>query len=556
MRNYNISVKTAFAVLAVALSACSSDNDITENNPVNPETPVSNSEQMTFSVSMDAGNETRTVFNGNNTIWEAGDQIRVMNRATITASGQSNYSWYGNFDIVKQSGTFTKEEVFTGTRIKSNGDGTDCFYAFYPSSSKLGYWDENDNGAMNGVLDAQQTAIAGSFDQSLHLMTAFSNNTTFAFKNVCALLRITLSNSNIRRIKVVANPSLTNAYAQDFTYTYISGAFSALVNKNDGTTTDDNGESTVTENTNNKNRLTYVELHAGDKTATTKIEDGTYYMVVLPATLNNGFTLLFEKYDGTTIYQRVNNKKQKFERNQVYDLGTYNCSSLPSDMVALTNVVDLDLPSGTLWATKNIDKNGAFVNEEKDYGDYFCWGYDNCDVTTSLSYGAPSTWDKTLYTDNDMAYSHDSRYSMPIFAQISEFYNHFPDEYKETEVEEHEETSWFSTKMVRDAAWAKFTAPTGTTRYIYLPYAGNYTAGVSQNKNTQGRYWSRTHPSDWGNGWGDAAGLFFKENSTYGVPILTTGGLGSSSDFQDDANAGCSIRPVATNIKIAPVKSK
>lgn len=553
MRNYNISVKTAFAVLAVALSACSSDNDITENNPVNPETPVSNNEQMTFSVSMDAGNETRTVFNGNNTIWEAGDQIRVMNRATITASGQSNYSWYGNFDIVKQSGTFTKEEVFTGTRIQSNGDGTDCFYAFYPSSSKLGYDDANDNGAMNGVLDAQQTAIAGSFDKSLHLMTAFSNNTTFAFKNVCALLRITLSNSNIRRIKVVANPSLSNPYAQKFTYTYISGAFNALVNKNDGTTTDGNGESTVMENKNNTNRLTYVELHAGDKTATTKIEDGTYYMVVLPATLNKGFTLLFEKYDGTTIYQRVNNKTQKFERNQVYDLGTYNCSSLPSDMVALTDVVDLDLPSGTLWCTKNMNNveqsSGwvmtGFVTNESDYGASVSFGYE---YTKGSMGDVPSDrmTNRTLKGAYDAAYNYapfNKKYCMPVYAQMYEFYNHFPNAYK-------------ASYANSTPSGARFTAPTGTGRTIWLPYAGSYWGGNNGGKGTEGRYWSRTHTNETGT-YADAYDLDLEEGTVNSkkVPILDDHGglLEGGSEWRDDSYVGRSIRPVVTNTQIAPI---
>lgn len=549
MKKYNICVKTAFAAFAVALSACSSDNDIVENNPTNPETPVANN-TMTFTASMDAGNVTRTNFNSNYTIWAAGDKIKIVNTAGSSTADASGLLNNGVFNIIEHDG-YTKEEVFTGTAIQSKGTSEDKFFALYPSSTS-GTVMSDSTVRIKGTLPAVQTAKKDTYNQAYHFMTAFSKSSTFAFKNVCALLKITLSNSNISRIKVVANPTLTNIYDQKFNYNYISGGFSAIVSKTDGTT------SNIAAHPDGGTRETYVELRAeGDAgTATTVIKDGTYYMVVLPASLPNGFTLLLEKSDGSVIYQRVATKLKSFDRNEMYDLGEYDCSSTPTSMTALTNVVDLDLPSGTLWATKNIDKNGAFVNEEKDYGDYFCWGYDNCDVTTSLSYGAPSTWDKTLYTDNDMAYSHDSRYSMPIFAQISEFYNHFPDEYKETEVEEHEETSWFSTKMVRDAAWAKFTAPTGTTRYIYLPYAGNYTAGVSQNKNTQGRYWSRTHPSDWGNGWGDAAGLFFKENSTYGVPILTTGGLGSSSDFQDDANAGCSIRPVATNIKIAPVKSK
>ena len=35
MKNYNICIKTALTVFAVALSACSSDNDIVDNNSTN-----------------------------------------------------------------------------------------------------------------------------------------------------------------------------------------------------------------------------------------------------------------------------------------------------------------------------------------------------------------------------------------------------------------------------------------------------------------------------------------------------------------------------------------
>ena len=65
MRKYNINVKTAIAVFAIVLSACSSDNDIVDNNSTNQEKPVTN-KTMSFRASMD-GETTRTYFNGNST---------------------------------------------------------------------------------------------------------------------------------------------------------------------------------------------------------------------------------------------------------------------------------------------------------------------------------------------------------------------------------------------------------------------------------------------------------------------------------------------------------
>ena len=51
MKNYNICIKTALAVFTVALSACSSDDDIADNNSNSQEKPVTN-KTMTFRATM------------------------------------------------------------------------------------------------------------------------------------------------------------------------------------------------------------------------------------------------------------------------------------------------------------------------------------------------------------------------------------------------------------------------------------------------------------------------------------------------------------------------
>ena len=257
MRKYNIGIKTAFAVFAIALSACSSDNDIVDNNSDNQEKPVSE-KKMSFSANMDAGNVTRTDFNSNSTIWAEGDQIRILNLASITAPDQNDYPTHGYFTLDTHDGGYTKEETFTGTKIQSNGDGTDRFYAYYPHSTKAAIATLT-NGQQcimqKGEVPTVQTAMNGTYDQSLHFMTAFSNNSTFTFKNVCALLKITLTNSNISRIKVIANPTFKNklVYNKEFVYTNIAGTFEASIRYSDGTT------SMKATDTNNK---TYVELRA------------------------------------------------------------------------------------------------------------------------------------------------------------------------------------------------------------------------------------------------------------------------------------------------------
>ena len=556
MKNYNICIKTALAVFAVALSACSSDDDIADNNSNSQEKPVTN-KTMTFRATMDDGSgsnskATRTDFNGNNTIWATDDNIYIQNKASVP--DETDRPAYAKFGIT--DGVGTKEADFSGGPIRANMDGTsDQFYAYYPSSSF-----DTDNEVMTGNIPTVQTPTNGTYPQTLHYMTAYSTNSTFNFKNVCALLKITLTNNTtISRIKVVANPTLTNLYDQQFNYTNIAGGFTATIGS-DGTAT--------TTATGTKN--TYVELRAaGDNgKAKTPLGNGTFYMVVLPAAIN-GFTLILEDKD-EKVYQRVNTSRTAFARNEMYNLGSYDCTSattlLNSGLTSFGNdVVDLDLPSGTLWAKKNLNsKNGllsdpvilGFTSSETDYGGYFSFGKESVWAMGGYATSKPGLDESTLKNAYDPAYSYASfnqKYCMPIYAQLYEFYNHFSNDYKQ---------SFISRNLLGFATngYAIFTAPTGTGRTITMPYTGHYMGGsLLKNEHTHMSYWSRTAQDQGANlnplDWASSYCLETEEKTVNGkkVPEQVNAGGGSNA-WVDDAYTGRAIRPVATNIKIAPIK--
>ncbi len=557
MKNYNICIKTALAVFAVALSACSSDDDIADNSSNSQEKPVTN-KTMTFRATMDDGSgsnskATRTDFNGNNTIWAANDKIYILNKADVDEEHPAG----GEFTIGEPADgpNYGKEENFSGDKIKANGSDNDQFYAYYPSSSF-----DTDNEVMTGNIPTVQTATDGTYPQTLHYMTAYSTNSTFKFKNVCALLKITLTNNTtISRIKVVANPTLTNLYDQQFNYTNIAGGFTATIGS-DGTAT--------TTATGTKN--TYVELRAaGDNgKAKTPLGNGTFYMVVLPAAIN-GFTLILEDKD-ENVYQRVNTSRTAFARNEMYNLGSYDCTSattlLNSGLTSFGNdVVDLDLPSGTLWAKKNLNsKNGllqnnpeilGFTSSETDYGGYFSFGKKSVYAIGLYAGSKPELDESTLKNAYDPAYSYASfnqKYCMPIYAQLYEFYNHFSNDYKQSFISR--------TLGVATNGYAIFTAPTGTGRTITMPYTGHYMGGtILKNEHTHMSYWSRTAQDQGANlnplDWASSYCLETEEKTVNGkkVPEQVNAGGGSNA-WVDDAYTGRAIRPVATNIKIAPIK--
>ena len=532
MRKYNMSIKAALAVFAVVLSACSSDNDITENNPVNSETPVS--EEMVFYASMDGGNVTRTDFNSNSTIWAADDAIKIVNLATETPN---NSDWVGTFNIRTHSAPYTKEEVFTSTKkINVLGNDADKFFAFYPSTCKVGYTSGNrDLAEIKGTIPVEQTAVKGAYDQSLHFMTAYSTNNTFAFKNVCALIKITLKNyANVKRVRVLATPADVD---QTTNTSYIAGDFKAKINQNDGTTTISNGITSSVEFSGNNSP--YVELQlpvAGDDCV-----EGTFYMVVLPASISNGFTLFLEKTDGT-IYMRANTSKDKFERNKIYNLGEYDCSSTPTNMSLLEDYVDLGLPSGTLWCTKNVTADSGtsatLVNSIYDAGGYFAWGdlFEKTEYSSSAYTGNSSQYKKDEYTllyQYDVAYQIQGHlYCMPTYAQIEELYN--------------------------NCTWVRSTAPNNSNNYgllftsningktLWLPTAGyrinEDTQNGVQSETTKTHYWSRSLYKV-GNNTQCAYCLDFDGTSLDGHGWLSGWTIGAGS-WYDRRFCGKCIRPV------------
>ena len=547
MKNYNICIKTALAVFAVALSACSSDDDIADNNSNSQEKPVTN-KTMTFRATMDDGSgsnskATRTDFNGNNTIWATDDNIYIQNKASVP--DETDRPAYAKFGIT--DGVGTKEADFSGGPIRANMDGTsDQFYAYYPSSSF-----DTDNEVMTGNIPTVQTPTNGTYPQTLHYMTAYSTNSTFNFKNVCALLKITLTNNTtISRIKVVANPTLSAMDAEAFTYTSIAGGFTATIGS-DGT-----ASVTPTKETETETEETYVELRATDDNGTikgrTSLGNGTFYMVVLPATISKGFTLILEDKDGN-VYQRINSSVTSFVRNKMYNLGSYDCTSATSlqnsKLTALGNdVVDLDLPSGTIWCKKNVTKSGTlgsskvngFASAETEYGDYFSWG--RTYFTGRTLYGStPNHPDYTLENQYDAVYSYNQKYCMPIYAQAFELAN---GTYKS------------KTSSTSGNGGARLTTATG--RSIFLPYGGHYYSTVTSlatgasDDGSEGDYWTRTF---YGRATINNFAYCLDWKHSNNIPIIDNhSGADLAIEWADNIICGRTIRPVITNNQIAPIK--
>ncbi len=165
--------------------------------------------------------------------------------------------------------------------------------------------------------------------------------------------------------------------------------------------------------------------------------------------------------------------------------------------------VDLDLPSGTLWATCNV---GA--NSPEEYGDYFAWG----ETTTKSTYSWSTYFDtddngntfkkynnnggltELQSTDDAATANWGSDWQMPSLDQIQELCS-----------SSNTTTEW---TQVNGVNGHKITSKSNGN-FIFLPAAG-YRYGTSLGGAGSGYYWSR---SLYARNSGSAYGLFFDSAS-------------------------------------------
>lgn len=134
--------------------------------------------------------------------------------------------------------------------------------------------------------------------------------------------------------------------------------------------------------------------------------------------------------------------------------------------------VDLGLPSGILWSTRNV---GASAPE--DYGDYFTWG-GSINKSNSDQY----TKNGNLPIDRDTARNiMGGEWRMPTRAECQELINNCD----RSLTERNGIQGWLFTSKKNDQS-------------IFFPLAGYYNEGVS-NSEKNGYYWSTSNLSTNGN---------------------------------------------------------
>ena len=251
------------AAAVLTLAACGNEEFI-ENNPGNEAAkPV----PMTFTAGMP---QTRTQLDGLNVNWSEGDQIAL---------------WDGT---AMQEFTAT---TINGSKATFSGPATPGadYTAFYP----LVAVESMTSTSVTFNLPAEQTAKAGTFANQLApaLARATGGSTNLVFENLCALVKFTAGADMAGEgTLTLVGGNATEALAGKYWLEYSTGNQSPAVS------------------------ATRIALKG-------TFEAGKdYYFVVLPGTLANGFSLLYED-SKSKLYRKATGKSTELQAGRILNLG-------------------------------------------------------------------------------------------------------------------------------------------------------------------------------------------------------------------------------------------
>lgn len=215
---------------------------------------------------------------------------------------------------------------------------------------------------------------------------------------------------------------------------------------------------------------------------------------------------------------------------------------------SITEYVDLELPSGTLWATMNV---GA--ESPEDYGNYYAWGetkaYGEDDTSNSYNYiyNGSNSFKKTVY--NWKTYKWGTLTTLTKYNTFKEFglvdgrtvlelvddagYMNWGANWRMptlSQMQELYENCTFKLDEINDKTVVKFTSKKNSSRYIIFPYAGYRSDDSNGSDGFEAHYWTCSL----------GGGVYPEE--AYCLSIDLTSGIDPSHTFY--RCNGCSVRLV------------
>lgn len=259
---------------AMAFSACTRE---LAGNLIDEQPDLSGLKSMTFTAVQERQEgATKATIDSRDIKWSTGDALSVFD-------GIGNQVFSLDGEGGSTSGSFTGSAATAST-----------YFAIHPYTEGASL---SNSKIISAALPTMQTSTAGSADPAAMLMMATSTDASMlSFKNVCAYVKVTPA-FDCSGIELISKGSENLAGTVNLDY---------------------NGGVPVAEVT--ANGTNYVSLTG------TITSGSTYYIAVLPASLESGFDVMFQ-IDGE-YYEKGTDKVLGLSRNKVMDLGSFSASSL------------------------------------------------------------------------------------------------------------------------------------------------------------------------------------------------------------------------------------
>ena len=491
MKKYILPLMSIAMLMAMA-SCSSSDDEVAEIKEESKLVP------MTFTATQESNVGTRAALNGNGVDWQTNDKISVFD-------GQGNQEFTLTGDVA--DGKFYGTASSTAT----------SFTAVYPYTEGAQL---ESTGIVNGItLPAVQTATAGSFDPKAALMMAVStaeNKNQLDFKNAVSLVKIQTEFA-CKKIVLSANEDIAGTGTLTMTFDNANDTYTSSFTFSSG------NSSTIT-----------LKPATGES-----FDAGTYYIVVPPITLTNGFIITFTA-ENDKEYTRKSTQSNTFNRSKIKDFGSfattgdYWCDAARGAKVRADQEVDLGLTITigeknykVIFTKSNLTKDGLAENEY-DYGDFFAWGATEpwYNSYTIDSYGTPkvasdgwkeghkSGYVETPTLDNKYTYIKDFEMSDDPARKILGGDWQLPTKEIWEKLTSSYNWSWndISSTTRKKGMEVKNKS---TNKSIFLPAAGEVFETSFRSVRTDGYYWSGTASASYRT---DAYRLHFTNGRTPAQP--------------------------------------
>ena len=446
---------------ALLFAACSHDTEFLENEGLN------GSSSAHVSVPDFAWEESRTTIaptaDGMSFAWKTGDQLAVYGPSGTTLT---------NFDIDMNSVSGdAKSADFTNCEFGLKTEST--YYAVYPANFSatnghaypVDYTAQTQDGNNNADHLSAYDYMAAKGEADANDAVAFN------LQHLGAILRVSVDFDEACSVNAL---SIT---ADDATFATV-GTVNLLDETPAVTSTATNATMTL--------NLQNVTLTDDNKTLVA-------YLLVAPVDLS-GKTLTVSVVTGGKTYKKTGIAGKNIEAGKAYAI---------SGKVTTLQFVDLELPSGALWATCNL---GADNPEE--YGKYYQWG-DTQGYTSDVSDGHSFNWAAykyctssattlTKYCTQESSWAGEGEMDNKseldleddaVYQEMGEGWR-IPslEQWNELNSSENCSKSWTTLNNVN--GWLFTSKKNGKT--LFLPAAGCRLNAKFQYSVTSGYYWSRT----------------------------------------------------------------